>query len=403
MKWINVKEIYSQGKHNSWPDICRWRDKYYVSFNARGSGHAESDHGVCVLSSTDGDNWEVAVDMPVSSVKVSEDEYRSGTCPKLLPTGDRLYMMFNSYAPGQADVGEERKATLKEEWLALGGSEESFQRWVNLHKTSYRTGVTYTEDGATWTKPQPLLGPGWWVWRPHSFEGRHYLIGYRDHGQQWEITPELKAMIPRADSIAPLDPRRGQGIELFESISLFASDDGLNWEKIADIAADDNDETDFNFTEDGRILAVCRNGAQLKHALAYVGDPPYREWRKLELSETIHSPAVLRLGERWLVAGRYIDEAVFRAGRFAPDTLEFRAGTRLWFLDEETGELTDVCTLPNWGDCAYPGMVLTPEGDLLVVYYSASGTTEENSWLGGGPYPGKYSPASIYVARVKWQ
>ncbi|MCK4299956.1 MAG: hypothetical protein KAX80_10515, partial [Planctomycetes bacterium] len=67
------------------------------------------------------------------------------------------------------------------------------------------------------------------------------------------------------------------------------------------------------------------------------------------------------------------------------------------------GELTDVCTLPSWGDCAYPGMILTPEGDLLVVYYSTSGMTEENSWVGGGPFPGKYSPCSIYVARVRWQ
>ena len=25
MRWVNVQEIYADGKHNAWPDICRWR------------------------------------------------------------------------------------------------------------------------------------------------------------------------------------------------------------------------------------------------------------------------------------------------------------------------------------------------------------------------------------------
>ena len=404
MKWVSVREIYAEGKHNAWPDICRWKDRYYVTFSARGTGHAEPDHGIVAMSSADGDNWETVLDVPGSDWKVYENETAPAYCPKLFPTDRCLHMLFWCIVRGGNGVSEERKDALKKQWLELGGSEASFKRWLGMHKVTSCTGVSSTEDGITWAKPRPLLEPSWWTWKPHTFQGRHYQIGMRMHGEQWEITPELRTMIPRADSVAPLDPRRGKGIEMFTSLSLFASEDGLTWERIADIDSDDNDESDFDFAENGRILMVCRNGAALKHALAYVSDPPYQEWRKMRLSETIHSPAVLRLGERWLVGGRYIDETSLKTHREYPEAhFEFRNGTRLWFIDEQTGELTDVCTLPSWGDCAYPGMVMTPEGDLLVVYYSASGMTEENSWVGAGPLPGKYSPASIYVARVKCQ
>ena len=60
--------------------------------------------------------------------------------------------------------------------------------------------------------------------------------------------------------------------EMFESASLFSSADGLSWAKVSDIAAEDNDETDFDFAPDGRILAVSRKGASSKlHAGARPG------------------------------------------------------------------------------------------------------------------------------------
>ena len=81
--------------------------------------------------------------------------------------------------------------------------------------------------------------------------------------------PELERMIPVADSI-----------EMFESASLFASEDGLQWSHLSDIGVDDNDEPDFDFTAEGRMLAVSRTGASLsaeRPAMAYVSDPPYTD------------------------------------------------------------------------------------------------------------------------------
>ena len=289
-RWVSVREIHGDGTHNAWPDICRWRGRYYVAFNSGGKNHG-GGHGLSVLSSADGLNWETVLHKPAGEWGILEDTTRTTVCPKFLPLKDRLILVFYFYTAGDMTVSSQRKADLKRRWLSLKGSEESFERWVGHHNTSFRTGVSYSEDGRSFRDPESLLDPGWRVWRPQTFQGRHYIIGYRCHGQEWAFSPELEGMIPQADSI-----------EMFESASLFSSGDGLGWSKVSDIAAEDNDETDFDFSPDGRILAVSRKGASSKlhpgarpgsrHAIAYLGHPPYRSWRRLPLDRMIQAPAV---------------------------------------------------------------------------------------------------------------
>ena len=116
---------------------------------------------------------------------------------------------------------------------------------------------------------------------------------------------------------------------------------------------------------------------------------------------SIHQAAVIHHKNRWIIGGRYLDESTFEPNRFAPETaLQSRSGTRLWFFDDSTGALTDATTLPSWGDCGQPAFLPTPEGDLVVAYYSCSQTIDRNLAVGGGPHPGKMSPTSIYLARV---
>ena len=399
-RWVKVEEIYADGEHNAWPDMCRWKGRYYVMFPARGASH-RGGHGVMILASTDAQKWEEVLSVKPGQWLLDRDEVWPAETVFFLPTKDRLFVLFCSRAKGDMNVLEEKKAGLKKQWMELGGSDTSFKRWVNRHGTAFRTRVTYSEDGRTWRKPQPLLENGWWLWRPATFKGRHYMVGYRNHAQQWSITPELKSMIPRADSVAPLNRLRGKGMELFNSASLFVSDDGLKWDKVSDIAANDDTEPGINFSPTGRALVVSRNGAALKYAIAYVSDPPYKKWTTLKLDRTIQQPAVLYHKKRWIVGGRYVDSTTLKRNRFDPrNSLEGRIGTRLWYIDDNTGKLTEIMTVPSWGDCGQPGILLTPGGDLLVSYYSCSQTIDVNLPIGGGKHPGKISPCSIYLARV---
>lgn len=398
-RWVSVKEVYANGQHNAWPDLTRWRGKYYLVFPAHARGHGNA-HGLVMLVSADGEEWETILDVPHTYWQIEEDETWPAETIFFLPTKTRLYVVFWTSARGNMEVSSEKKAALKKEWLSLGGSEKSWERWVVQHEQSYRTRITYTEDGRTFQTPRELFEPSWWLWRPQTFQGRHYMVGFRSTAQEWEISDELKPMIPVADEL-PLGPKRGLGTELFRSASLFVSDDGLDWRKHCHIASNDDGEPAINFSPDGRCLVVSRNGAGGKHAIVYVSDPPYKQWKTLQLDASIHQAAVLHHKNRWIVGGRYIDEKTFEPNRFDPENrLQARNGTRLWFLDDKTGALTEATTLPSWGDCGQPAILPTPEGDLLVAYYSCSQMIDRNLEVGSGPHPGKLSPTSIYLARV---
>ena len=390
MRWINVQEIHADGKHNAWPDICRWRGKYYVTFNSGGKGHANG-HSICVLSSDDGQSWQKVIETPAAQWTLSNDPQRGALCPKLLPTEERLVLLYYYYDDPDTDASDYDINRLKQQWFDLDGSQENFDRWIKHHDTSFRTALSFTEDGQTFSPPQPLFEPGYRVWRPHTFGGRHYVIGFQCHGQSWSITPQLQQMIPVADKV-----------EMFESATFFASDDGLEWEKVADIGVDDTDEPDFDFTDRGRALAVSRTGASMQQpAMAYLSDPPYTQWNSLELSAPLCSPAVRRVGDQWVVAGRGLYPNFKMPAQHAPDrAFDVWAPTKIWLLNDKSGELVEGATLPSWGDSAYPGIEVTPGGELLVVYYSCSQTIDVNLVMGPGPVPGKYAPASIYLARV---
>ena len=66
-------------------------------------------------------------------------------------------MMFYYYAPGETNLSDEQKQDLKRRWLELNGSEQSFERWIGHHDVSFRTGLTFTEDGHTFSHPNRCL------------------------------------------------------------------------------------------------------------------------------------------------------------------------------------------------------------------------------------------------------
>ena len=107
-RWVSVREIHGDGTHNAWPDICRWRGRYYVAFNSGGKNHG-GGHGLLVLSSTDGLNWETVLHKSAGEWGILENTTRTTVCPKFLPLEDRLILVFYFYTEGDMDVSPAAK------------------------------------------------------------------------------------------------------------------------------------------------------------------------------------------------------------------------------------------------------------------------------------------------------
>ena len=124
--------------------------------------------------------------------------------------------------------------------------------------------VTVSEDGATWSRPQPMYDPGFSWWKPVSHGGRHYV----------------------AADVMEGDRR----------VDLLGSADGLKWETISTILSGKFTETALLFLPDDRLLAVTRQGR------LSVAPPPYRAWTVVECDH-VGGPAAALIGETVLVSG----------------------------------------------------------------------------------------------------
>ena len=271
-RWVSVEEIYAKGKHNAWPDMCRWRDKIYVVFPGHGKGHAET-HGIVILESQDTKSWKTTLDTPPSDWQLEDDETWPAETIFFLPTEERLYLLYWAIAKGNTEVPAEKKtaapATMdgvgwyREQLAALGDAARAFSpdarqvhdRWSDLEQAATITGSPLVALAAA------------------NICGKHYMVGFTGEAQQWEITPELKPMIPVADDL-PLSPKRGLGTELFRAASLFVSDKGLEWTKVSHIGSHDDGEPGLAFRPDGRALVVSRNGAGASTRLLTQANPP---------------------------------------------------------------------------------------------------------------------------------
>ncbi len=100
-----------------------------------------------VLESDDAEHWETVLDTRPSDWRFEDDETWPAETLFFLPTEERLYLRYWAMAKGNTDVAAEKKQELKKQWMGLGGTENSWQRWVMCHESSHRTRVRYTTDG----------------------------------------------------------------------------------------------------------------------------------------------------------------------------------------------------------------------------------------------------------------
>jgi hypothetical protein len=234
------------------------------------------------------------------------------------------------------------------------------------------TVYTSSPDGVTWAPMVEVNQPGWLFWRPKT----------RD-GETWYVTAYWN--------------KHGKSM-------LFRSSDGIGWESVSMIyEGERNDETDFEFLPDGRIIATARlegNGNEWGDATAStlisVAEPPYEHWSYRKSGVTrLDGPCLFPYNGRVYALGRH---QVTRARRFAEQGGMYSRKRTSLYLVEPDG-LTYLTDLPSAGDTSYAGIVI--QGDDLYASYYTSDIKRDYTWVLGMFRPTNISMAKIHLPSME--
>jgi hypothetical protein len=284
VKPLEVRTVVEDGKHNAFTALVQWDDAFWLAFR-KATGHNSGDGDVIVLRSTDAKDWTEA-----SRLDVLPDDRD----PQFLATPDRLFL----YDPA-----------------IQGGKLTSF--------------VTYTDDGTSWSQPQPVYEPTYIFWKPVA------------HGDRFYATAHVKS-------------RDGTARE----VHLITSTDGIDWQKVSKIRGGNwESETTILFVQQDKIVAFLRQKYGSPQSSILESSAPFAEWSERP------TPRLHFSGHAAYTFGgvHYFLSRTFESGRRNPGTMIYT------FQD---GELTPYCALPAGGDCAYPAAVQMGN-EMLVSYYSS--------------------------------
>lgn len=248
----SVSIVFNDGNHNAFTDLCRFRDRFYLTFRSCPDGHGiHPTSRIVILASDDARSWTQVFTFAIPNRDVRD--------PHFLVFKDTLFVYTGTWF---CDPLVPKKYDLNEH---LG-----YCAW--------------SADGRAWHGPRFLEGTyGHYIWRAAAYKDKAYLCGRRK-----------REFVRTQDS--------GDAREMTES-ALLESDDGFIWKKAGLFQETGGDETAFVFQEDGSIIAVARykgsGPAQLCRA-----KPPYQEWTRISLGRAIGGPMLAKWADHYLVGGR---------------------------------------------------------------------------------------------------
>jgi hypothetical protein len=284
---LHVRRIWDRAPHSAFTDLTRFRGMWLCTFR-EAEGHAGDAGRLRVVASRDGSRWKSMALLSEPGVDLRD--------PKL------------SAAPGGRLM------------LVCGGTSTS------AAAPGRRPRVSFSADGRRWTRLQPVLHDGDWLWRVTWLRGRAYGITYRLPGaRRWTVT-------------------------------LVSSPDGVRYEEVCPLRVSGMpNEATIRFRPAGEATALVRREGGSRRAWIGASRPPYTRWTWREARHRLGGPNFIILpdGSAW-AAGR----------RYGPGG----AVTTIARMDARS--LDPALDLPSGGDCSYPGLVVH-RGRLWVSYYSS--------------------------------
>jgi len=384
-----ITPIATDGRHNAFCGLVRWRDFYYVSYRS-GDGHGVFPGGDIVIQRCHQDDirWTPRrVDGPSWQQVARLSTPGDNRDPHLVADRDMLWCYFATYYPRWGTDGK---------WCLTNATHD------------YLTSIVQTSNGTTWSKPCQVFRPNYWLWSVVSVpstRGDQAPVWYGAAYHTGDIYDEMY------------------------SLHLIRSESRIWWTHRAVMRW----STDFQTRKPSEpcLFAPRQNSlaclARLENGCLYgTATFPYQEWTWSHLRITLHAPSVFQAhGKVFVVArsrrdelpgyvppkqkstakttgdGRKIphdssDEDV-KPSLLRPMDLYCTALWEVCCVDahETRPTLRHLLTLPSWGDNSYAGTVWDADlQELLVAYYSMherQPLPEETALV---------SPADVFLARV---
>lgn len=245
---VSVRQLFNDGNHNAFTDLCRFQNRYYLTFRNCPDGHMLfTTSKIMVMRSNDGTDWELCHTFGVPNRDVRD--------PHFLVFDNKLFVYSGAWWVNPTDSNE---------------------RDVNDHLGF----CVWSADGQTWHGPRMLDGShGYYIWRAAAHNGIAYLNGRRM--RNFDVVP-----------------RRPEYMESW----LLHSRDGFTWAPLGLIQPSHGNETALLFEDDGSLLAVARCDSEKSQVCR--AQPPYTAWTCSDIDRYIGGPLLAKWGNRYLVGGR---------------------------------------------------------------------------------------------------
>jgi hypothetical protein len=306
----NTRLAFNNGEHNAFTDLTEFKGKYFLTFRSCPDGHmVHPSASIIVLASDDLLDWK-----QVHQFSVPQRDTRD---PHFVVFNDQLFVYTGT-------------------WYCGDDSPAPAEYDLNKHLGF----AARSANGNDWESPLMLEGTyGHYIWRAETWGGRVFLCGRRKHHFA--------------------ETGRGQRDDI-ES-AMLESEDGLTFRTRGLFQTTRGDETAFQISSDGNLLAVGRRGrdpAQLIRSKA-----PFKTWQRSDLDRYIGGPLLTKWGKRWVVGGRQNTDQ-------GPKTSLY------WLVDDQ---LVEFARLPSGGDNSYPGFIALSPTRAVVSWYSSHETDDSGA------------------------
>lgn len=245
LQLVSTRKIWSEGQHNAFTDLTRFRGEWFCTFR-EAEGHVGGNGQTRVLVSREGEHWSSAALLSEEGVDLRD--------PKFSITPDQRLM------------------------LVMGGS-------VYEGKTlkGRQPRVAFSSNGRDWTAPRRVLEEGEWLWRVTWHQGRAYGVSYSSGAKSTNPPPAW-------------------------TVKLMVSDDGVHYRLVTrlEVAGRPN-ETTLRFLENGDCVALVRREGPSEDRAAWIGRSaaPYRDWTWRPAGMQIGGPNFIVLpGGAMVASGR---------------------------------------------------------------------------------------------------